>query len=104
MNSVNRFLINASSESTVVSDIRRYHPLFRRLTFQGSVMIFRQCAIVRLGPSQLLFKEAQRELFVYLILYGKLMLRTVDDGVLGVAGPGESVGEEAFLCAGFQTR
>ena len=104
VNSINRYLLNSSSESSIVSDIRRYHPLFRKLTFQGSVMIFRQCTLVQLQPSQILYKEGQRELFVYAILYGKLVLRAIEDGVLGVAGPGESVGEEAFLSLTFQSR
>lgn len=104
MNSINRYLLNASSESTVVSDIRRYHPLFKRFTFQGSLMIFRQCTIVRLKSSQILFKEGQRDRIAYIVLYGKLVIRTMEDGVLGVAGSGESVGEETIFGKNFQAR
>ena len=87
----------------MVSDIRRRHPLFSHLTFKGSSIIFRQCSILRLRPSQILFKEGQRDRGIYIILEGRLALRTKDGGVLGVLGIGESAGEEAFLLSNFQT-
>lgn len=97
MNSINKLLLNKASEDIVVSELRHYHPLFQSFTFQGARIIFQRSSIVRLRSMQLLFKEGIQEHIVYIVLCGRILVRTVDLGLLGVVGIGESLGEESLL-------
>lgn len=104
MNSINKLLLNTASESSVVSELRHYHPLFKTFTFQGSRMIFQRGLIVRLRSMQLLFKERTQEFVVYIVLCGRIVVCNVDLGLLGVVGIGESLGEESLLSRKYVAR
>ena len=104
MNSINKYLANAVSESTFITEIQQYHPFFKSLTFQGARMIFQCSAVVRLRPSQILFREGSKECVAYIILCGKIVIRNMDQGVLGVIGLRDTVGEEAFLSSNYFVR
>ncbi len=61
----------------------------------------------RLRPGQVLYQEtdpAQAENAWFLVLYGKLILRTRAEGTLGVAAAGDSVGEEMLLSSEYCVR
>ena len=104
MNSINKLATNPSAFSSSVSNIRKYHPLFMKFTFRGSGIILRKGTIINLNSYQILFKEGFRETLVYIVLYGKAIIRTDKDGVLGIVGIGESIGEEGILTPGYQFR
>lgn len=104
MNIINKLLLNATSESSAVSELRHWHPLFQSLTFQGSRAIFQRSSIVRLRSTQLLFREGMPELVVYIILCGRMLVHTADLGLLGVAGTGDSLGEESLFCRKYVAR
>ena len=104
MTSINLFFRNEISETSVISEIHKYHPLFRLMIVQSVDLTFQSASILCLKPSQILFKEGSRETLIYIILYGKIVIRTMDQGVLGVVGPGESVGEESFLTINYKYR
>eukprot|EP00826_Nyctotherus_ovalis_P053318 TRINITY_DN6908_c0_g1_i2.p2 TRINITY_DN6908_c0_g1~~TRINITY_DN6908_c0_g1_i2.p2 ORF type:complete len:105 (-),score=8.23 TRINITY_DN6908_c0_g1_i2:248-562(-) len=97
MNAVNKLLLNETTESAVIAEVKRHHPLFKRLTYQATEMIFQRGVIARLKSAQILFREGTQDLMVYIILCGKIIVRSNDQGILCIAGPGESVGEESFL-------
>ena len=84
--------------------MRHYHPLFKRLTYQASEMIFQKGAIMRLKSAQVLFKEGSQDLLIYIILSGKIIIRNNDQGILGVIGPTESIGEESYLVISYRCR
>ena len=101
---MDEFLLNTASESAVVSEIRNYHPFFRKLTYQSSAAIFQQSSIVCLKPSQVLFKEGESEYNLHIILCGRIIIYANDQDTLGIVAPGESVGEEAFISSDYSFR
>ncbi len=52
-------------QATALSDLRRYHPVFEKLTFQGTKIIFRSNKLQTLRPGQVLYKEG----FTYQLRY-----------------------------------
>ena len=102
--SLKKYQATTLSESSLISDLRRSLPIFQRLTFQSSLHLFRKSSLVELEPLQPLYNEGSKDHIAYVVLYGKLVLVNSEDGVLGVLGPGESVGEEAVLCEEFSAR
>eukprot|EP00826_Nyctotherus_ovalis_P062357 TRINITY_DN9007_c0_g1_i4.p2 TRINITY_DN9007_c0_g1~~TRINITY_DN9007_c0_g1_i4.p2 ORF type:complete len:131 (+),score=40.05 TRINITY_DN9007_c0_g1_i4:26-394(+) len=91
---VNKLLTSDIDTESFIAVIRSNHPLFKNLTYRSAGMIFGKGRILKLKPSQILFKEGMKGDLVCIVLYGKILLRRADRGVLGVAMPGESVGEE----------
>lgn len=97
MDAVNKLLTSDISTESFLAVLRNSHPLFKNLTYRGAGMIFGKGRILKLRPSQILFKEGMKGDLVCIVLYGKILLRTASRGVLGVATPGESVGEETVF-------
>lgn len=104
METMNKWMANKGYEATAISDIRRCHPFFRKLTFQGSRIFFHQGKIVKLKPAETLFLENDRADSAYIILCGRLVLRAAEEGTLRLATAGETVGEEALLMSESQLR
>jgi len=88
----------------VVSELRKCHPLFMKLTFKGAGIILNQGIITELKSYQILFKEGFAESVVFIVLYGRAVLRKSKDGVLGLVGVGDSIGEEAILMPKYRFR
>ena len=75
-----------------------------KLSIQGSRIIFKNGKIIRLKPSAILYKEDTQENTSYLILYGKISIWTMNDGILAIISKDESIGEESFLMKNYRTR
>jgi len=86
----------------VISDLRRYHPVFKKLSYQGARMVLTNGKILSLKVFQVLYEEGERESNIYLILYGKLTLRANE--ILGVINSFESIGEESLFIPNYQYR
>ena len=84
-------------DGSMISDIRRYHPFFRKLTFQGAGMLFKHGKVHNLNASQILYKEGSKGTSIYIILCGKVMLHNEERGLLEVSTPDQSIGEESIL-------
>ena len=97
-------LSNKDSVTTAIADIRRLHPFLRKLTTQGAGMLFKQGKIIKLKPCQILYKEGSKDNSVFIIIYGKMILRSIEKGVLGTISSEESIGEESFLKSGYKFR
>lgn len=93
---LDKLAYNEVSESLVVSELRRCHPLFRRLSYKGASMIFRQGSFVRLRNGQTICHEGEDEC-ACIVLSGRIVVYTECGDVLGVVSSGESVGEEVFV-------
>eukprot|EP00826_Nyctotherus_ovalis_P051875 TRINITY_DN6510_c0_g1_i2.p1 TRINITY_DN6510_c0_g1~~TRINITY_DN6510_c0_g1_i2.p1 ORF type:complete len:105 (-),score=28.71 TRINITY_DN6510_c0_g1_i2:308-622(-) len=104
MNSINHFLNDPSTSTSAISELRNYHPLFMKLTYKGAGIVFRHGDIVDLKSYQILFKEGMAESAVFVVLYGRAIVRTAKGGVLGLVGIGESVGEEAMFMPKYEFR
>ena len=97
-------MLNPASESSALSIIRKHHPLFKKITPQGTKKIFLNGQIVKLKASQILYKEGYNENMAYVVIYGKAVIWTIEEGVLGVADLNNSVGEEAFIAINYKSR
>jgi len=97
MEALNKLLTNDISTASFVSTMRNHHPLFKNLGYRSAGIIFGKGRILKLKPSQILYKEGTRGDIISIILYGKILLRTAERGMLGVALPGESIGEEILF-------
>lgn len=96
MLALDSFAYNENSEAMMMSEIRRYHPLFKKLSFQAARMLFRYGKILKLQPAQKLSKEGTQEKKMHIILYGRILIKA-NDCIIGVADYNETIGEESFL-------
>jgi CRP-like cAMP-binding protein len=104
MESINKWVTNKGFEATAISDIRRCHPFFRKLTYQGSRIFFHQGKLIKLKPSETLFLENSKASSAYIVLCGRITMKTVEEGTLGVIATGDTVGEEVLLIPEYQFR
>ena len=104
MCTINKLINNPPLFQSMLTNIRKHHPLFMKLTFRGAKIILKQGNILRLDPLQILFKDGSMDTTLFIMLYGKVVLRTIDDGIVGVVGIGESIGEETILMPNYQYR
>jgi len=104
MRIVDELQITNNTDISIISELRRYHPLFEKLTFQGTRIVLKEGKFIKLKPAQVLFKEGNKEEIAYFIMYGKIVVRTMEEGTLGVASPGDSVGEEIALVPEYRYR
>jgi len=104
METLNRFTFNEISESSVIADLRLYHPLFKELNFKSSSIIFHNGSLIQLNDTQVLYKEGAGDCLVYIVLCGRLIVYTQYGDVLSVVRAGECVGEEAFMSSQWNYR
>ena len=97
MDAINKLLTKESTSMAFITAIRSIHPLFQRFTFQGAGMIFGKGQLLKFKASQIIFEEGTKGESVFLILYGKVIVRTAEKSVLGIFVPGETIGEEALF-------
>ena len=81
------------SDENYVSIIHNYNPFFKKLTFIGAKIILGNGEIIKLKESQTIFKQRDFGDSIFIILYGKIIVKTNEDGILRIATPGESIGE-----------
>ena len=97
-------MTNSSAATSAIGSIRKYHPLFKKLSFQGSKIIFSNGKLIKLKASQILYKQSRRENVAYIILYGKIAIWVMEGGVLSTVDLHDSVGEESFLAKEYKCR
>lgn len=88
------------SEAAVVSEIRRWHPLFKHLSSQGARMMFKHAKVLFVRPLQVLFKENEQHNTILIPLYGRVLLRGPSNVPVLVDSSG-SLGEEAICMSGY---
>eukprot|EP00826_Nyctotherus_ovalis_P014515 TRINITY_DN14053_c0_g2_i1.p1 TRINITY_DN14053_c0_g2~~TRINITY_DN14053_c0_g2_i1.p1 ORF type:complete len:233 (+),score=31.29 TRINITY_DN14053_c0_g2_i1:408-1106(+) len=104
INSISKLMANPASMLSATKSIRKHHPLFRKLSSQGTKIVFSNGRIIRLKGSEVLYKQNRRENVAYIVLYGKIAVWTIDEGVLGTVDLHDSVGEEAFIAKNYKHR
>jgi len=104
MEKINKWMSNKGFETTAISDIRKCHPFFRKITYQGSRIFFQQGKLIKLKPTETLFLENAKASSAYIVLCGRIIMKTVEEGTLGVITTGETVGEEVLLVPECQFR
>jgi len=101
---IKKYLNNKCSNTLLTSTIRKNHSIFRKISLQGTRIILRQAKLIKLKPSQLLYKEGYDERVCYIVLYGRVVVLVVDEGILGIMSSGESIGEECLLIPSYNCR
>ena len=97
---IEKFICNSITITSFISTLRFYHPLFNKFTTRGAAMIFGKGRIIKLNQDQTVFTEGSNAETLYLVLYGKIIMRTINKNIMQVIKPGDSVGEEVlFNCS-----
>ena len=104
MTAIDKYACKSIGESNIISTIRRYHPIFKRLSFQGAKMVFTHGKLKNLKAQQLVYNEGLKESMLYLIAYGRIVIRTGSDGILGIINSSDSIGEEALFMLNYEIR
>lgn len=72
----------------------RFHPFFNSISIKATKDILGICTLVKLLHGKLLYKEGDKSSSVYIILLGKVVIHTNEQGALGVLTMKNTVGEE----------
>jgi len=78
-------------------ELMRFHPFFNKLSYYAVKDFLQSCNLIKLRLNQLLYRQADQNLCVYIILFGKLVLHHRSWGGLGVLSMGNCVGEETMI-------
>ena len=96
-------MLNIMSEAAAVSEIRKYHPLFKQLSFQGSRMLFRQGKAMLIQPSNIIPNQVRSQGSFSIIIYGNIQLKKPYDIPI-LINACNSLGEEGFLMNDYEIR
>lgn len=90
---------NTDFESNIdllVFELKKEHSFFQKLSYRIMKEILRCGQIVSI-KNQNLYVESDYSEYAYIILYGKLYLKTKSLGVFADCSTGNTIGEEAIL-------
>ena len=74
------------------------------MTWKGAHIIFNQTSLLKLKPDQIIYNEGEYGGRIYIILYGKFSIKTIQDGALGIVELGGILGEEAIMDPDYEYR
>ncbi len=82
------------------------HPILKKLELGTLKLILRDSKVIYLEPEQPLYRAGSSDSTLYLVLFGRLQLRTLTDQVLGeqVISVGWTLGEEVLFDSMMQVR
>jgi hypothetical protein len=78
-------------------ELMRLHPVFNKLSYYGVRDFLSVTSLVKLRANQPLYRQADPDDSVYLVIFGKLVLHHKTLGALGVVGMGQTLGEETLI-------
>jgi hypothetical protein len=78
-------------------ELMRLHPVFNKLSYYGVRDFLSVTSLVKLRANQPLYRQADPDDSVYLVIFGKLVLHHRTLGALGVVGMGQTLGEETLI-------
>ena len=97
MDAINDFNTNLISRIEFESTIYNYNPLFKKFTFNGVREILKECKIVSYNQLKTIYEQETIGNYIYIILYGKVLMKSNKNGILGILTSGECIGEEILF-------